>query len=109
MTKKPQNTPEEIRDALEHRDVVMNVQAVLATTPGRVLFKYLFKSFDVAQAPISGLDGDMLHDHLGFLRSGTSIFKLACEANAETAASLLAEIEKERYAKIYADFNIGQG
>jgi len=41
------------------------------------------------------------------LRAGNSIFKLASEANPVAAATLLAEIEKERYAQIYQDANIG--
>lgn len=109
MAKRAEKSPEDIKEAIEHRDVVLNVRSVLATTPGKILFKYLFKSFDVGQPPFQGFEGAMLHDHLGFLRSGNSIFKLACEANAETAAGLLAEIEKDRYETLCKDADIGQG
>jgi hypothetical protein len=47
-------------------------------------------------------------DKLGFLRAGNSIFKLVAEANAQAAADILAQNEKDRYAKLYAEAQIGQ-
>lgn len=102
-----QLTPEEVKEAIEHRDVLLAIRAVLATASGKVLFKYLIKSFDVNELPEIGLEGSILMDRLGFLRAGNSIFKLLAEADAGIAGNLLAEIEKERYAQIYADSKIG--
>ncbi len=99
---------EELAERLEHRDVLLNIQAILSTEPGRGFFKYLFKNFEVGEMPQIGLEGPFLMDRLGFLRAGNSIFKLAAEANAEIAAGLLAQNEKERYAKIYASSSNGQ-
>lgn len=100
-------TEEEIKAATEHRDMLLDVRAVLATSSGKNLFKYLFKHFEVAALPEDGLDTDLLHERIGILKAGNSIFKLACEANFEIAAELLAKLEKERYDAIYAE--IGQG
>jgi hypothetical protein len=100
-------TEEEIKEAIEHRDVLLAIRAVLATVSGRVLFKYLFKHFGVTELPQIGLDERILSENLGFLRAGNSIFKLVAEANAEVAGELLATIEKDRYAQAYADAKIG--
>lgn len=100
-------TPEEIREAAEHHDVVMALRAVIETKPGRDVIKYLLKSFDVGEVVDLGLEGNLLHDRLGMMRAGNSIFKISCEANAEKTAYLLAEIEKERYDQIYKEAQIG--
>ncbi len=100
---------QEIKLALEHRDMLLDVRAVLGTTSGRNLFKYLFKHFDVAALPEDGLENDLLRERIGVLKAGSAIFKLACEANFEIAAELLAKLEKERYDAIYEDAQIGQG
>jgi hypothetical protein len=99
-------TEEERQEAIEHRDVLLHIRAVLATKSGTELFKYLFKHFEVSQLPELGLEGNFLHDKLGFLRAGNSIFKLVAEANAQIAANLLAENEKERYAELYKQAEI---
>ncbi len=80
----------------------------MTTVHGKNVFKYLFKHFEVAELPEQGLEGSFLSERLGILRAGNSIFKLVAEANAEIAATLLAQNEKDRYAKIYADAQIGQ-
>jgi hypothetical protein len=98
---------EDIKERLEHRDALLNIRSVLSTKEGRGFFKYLFNQFQVTQLPAIGLEGNELMECLGFLRAGNSIFKLASEANPVAAATLLAEIEKERYAQIYQDANIG--
>lgn len=107
MSKQDLNA-EDIKIAIEHRDVLMDIRAILATTSGRNFFKYLFKNFEVTNLPELGLEGIFLHDKMGFLRAGNSIFKLVCEANAEMAASILAQNEKDRYAELYAESKIGQ-
>lgn len=90
-------TQQEIADAIEHRDMLLALRAILSKKEGKDFIKYLFKSFDVGQPPPEGLEGSLLHDRLGFLRAGNSIFKIAAEADNEIAGLLLAQIEKERY------------
>ncbi len=102
-------TEEELREALEHRNVVQDVQAVLLSSSGKNLFKYLFREFAVGDVPPDGMEGNLLHGYLGHLRAGNSIFKLASEANADVAGHLLAQIEKERYAKILSSVEVKQG
>lgn len=92
----------ERREALEHRDVLLSFKIILATEHGRRIVKYLFKSLQVNELPAKGLDGMELHDTLGYLRSGREVFKLVAEADADVAAKLLAEIEKENYAELLA-------
>lgn len=99
----PQITKEEFRERAEHRDAILDIRAMLNSESGRRFFKYLFKNFDVGSLPERGMDGEILHEYLGFLRAGNSIFKLASEANVEIAAQLLAKIEKERYADLYPE------
>ncbi len=103
----PVISKEEIQERIEHRDVLMHIRAILTTGSGLSFFKYLFKNFDVAELPESGLEGNLLYERIGVLRAGNAIFKLVSEANAEIAANLLAQNEKERYAKLYADAQIG--
>lgn len=96
-------TEEEIKEAIEHRDAILDIRAILATSSGRNFIKYLFKHLEVNELPQLGLDGPLLMDKLGFLRAGNAIFKLIAEANAQVAAELLAINEKERHAEIYSD------
>lgn len=103
MLKSQEQIDAEIKERLEHRDVLLNIQAMLGTKPGREFVKYLFKSFEVGEMPMIGLSGDMLMDRLGFLRAGNSIFKIVAEANSEMAGTLLGQIEKEKYAQIQYD------
>ncbi len=101
-------TQEEVSEAIKHRDVILHIRAILATTSGREFCKYLFDSFEVGELPDIGLPNDFLRDRLGFLRAGASIFKLIAEANSELAGTMLAEVEKKRYAALYKDAEIGQ-
>lgn len=94
-------SPEEHKEAAEHRDAILCVRAVLATSEGKSFFKYLLKCFDVGEMPPQGLEGMFLHDLLGFRRAGTAIFKLASEADAAIAGALLAEVEKERHVELH--------
>lgn len=96
-------TPEEIQERIEHRDALLAIREISATKRGKDLLRYLIKNFDVGQFPDLGLDGALLHDRLGFLRAGNSIFKLISEANAVVAGELLAQVEKERSEKLYAE------
>jgi hypothetical protein len=96
-------SPEEMREALEHRDVVNALQAIMKSEVGRKLVKYMFKSFDVGIVPEFGLEGNMLHDRIGFLRAGQSFFQIACEAEPMVAGEMLAALEKERYHERYIE------
>ena len=91
---------EEIKEAIEHRDILLAIRSMLGTPSGRAFFKYLFKHFQVGELPEMGLDGTMLADTLGFLRAGNSVFKLVAEADAEMAGKFLAENEKEKYDRL---------
>jgi hypothetical protein len=97
---------EERAEALEHRDALLDIRAMLAQDHGRKFFKYLFKHLEVGQLPPLGLDGSLLNDKLGSLRAGRAIFEIVSEADAETAAKLLAEIEKEKYEKLVSAFKV---
>lgn len=101
-------TDDERKEALAHRDVLLDIRAVLTTSPGMRFIKYLFREFEVGQLPPLGIEGSLLMDKLGSLRAGSALFVLVAEANAELAAKLLAEIEKEKYVQIYKDID-GQG
>ena len=91
------NLERERRAELEHRDVLLAIAALLKTKEGRSFFQYLFKSLDVGVVPEQGLSGEQLHDYLGFLRAGNSIYKLTCEADFEEAARIMSKIEREKY------------
>lgn len=104
----PVLSQEEISERIEHRDALLHIRAILATDSGRQFFKYLFKQFEVTELPELGLEGNLHYEKLGFLRAGNSIFKLVAEADAHAAANLLAQNEKDRYVKLYAEAQIGQ-
>lgn len=92
---------QEIKEAIEHRDVLLDIRAILATSSGKNFFKYLFKHLEVNELPPLGLEGSFLMDKLGFLRAGNSIFKLVAEADPAIAGALLAQNEKDRYVELY--------
>jgi len=88
------------REYLEHRDVLLSIGVILKTNEGQQFFKYLFKTLDVTCTPTDGMEGAFLHEYLGHLKAGNSIYKLACEADPEISAKLLAKLERERYERI---------
>lgn len=100
---------QERRETLEHRDVLLAIAVILKSREGIQLFNYLFKNFEVTTMPDRGMEGNNLHEYLGFLRAGNSIYKLACEADSEMAASILAKLERDRYAERYEQFRIEHG
>lgn len=100
---------QERKESIEHRDVLLSIGAIINTDEGAKLFKYLFKNLDVTVLPPKEMDGKELYEYLGFLRAGNSIYKLACEAASETAASLIAKIERERYEDKYEQYRIENG
>lgn len=97
---------EERREQLEHRDVLLAIGVLLKLKEGQQLFKYLFKNLEITTAPVQGMEGNELHEYLGFLRAGNSIYKLVCEADADIAASILSKLERERYEHIYEQHRI---
>lgn len=99
----------ERQEHLQHQDTLLALNVLLKTKEGKQLFKYLFKNLEVGQFPEQGTDGMFLHDRLGFLRAGNSIYKLVSEADAEIAASLLANIERERYEDMVEEYRIQNG
>jgi hypothetical protein len=92
---------EELREAIEHRDALMDIRAILSTASGKRFFKYLIKNLEVGELPPLGIEGTLLSDKLGFLRAGNAVFKLTCEADFTVAATLLAEVEKEKYERLH--------
>ena len=89
----------ELKEQAEHQAVLLNIQAVVATKPGKDFIKYLLQSFEVGEMPPIGLSGEFLHERLGFYRAGNSIFKIIAEASPEFAGAILAQIEKEKNAQ----------
>ena len=100
---------QERKEAVEHRDVLLSIASIINTDEGRKLFRYLFKTLDVTELPTVGMEGNALYEYLGFLRAGNSIFKLACQASSDTAASIIAKIERERYDDLYHESRIKNG
>jgi hypothetical protein len=97
------------QEMLEHRDILLAINVILKQKEGLQLFEYLFKHLDVTMVPERGLQENDLHEYLGFLRAGNSIYKLACEADSEIAASIIAKMERKRYADIYEQYRIENG
>lgn len=93
-------------EALEHRDVLLAIGAIIKTKEGTQLFKYLFKSLEVTCVPEPHLEGKTLYEYMGHLRAGNSIYKLVCEADAEIASQILSKLERERYEQIYEQHRI---
>lgn len=97
------------QEALEHQNVLMAIRGLLKQQEGLTLFKYLFKNLDVTKLPERGMTGEDLQDYLGFLRAGNSIYKLACEADADIAASMLSDLERKRYEHKHHIYRIENG
>lgn len=96
----PDTSKEDQRAAIEHRNVLLDIRAMLSTNSGRKFFKHLFKEFGVGELPAQGLTQELLLEGLGFFRAGNSIFALVSQADHVVAAQLLAENEKEKYEAI---------
>lgn len=92
---------QDLKDRLEHREVLQAIDAISRTGPGMTFLTYLFKSFDVGTIPPIGVDGTFLHRELGRLDAGNSIFKIVSEANEMIAAGILAKIQKDRNDAYY--------
>lgn len=88
---------EQNKEYIEHQKVIEDIRVLLNTKAGKNFIRYLYKSFNVGELPEYGLKDLMLHEVLGFLRAGNSVFKIVSEANAEESGLILASVEKERY------------
>lgn len=88
---------EKFKEAAEYQKVLLAINTLLQMEEGRTFFSYIFKNLDVGCVPEMGVEGNSLHDHLGFLRAGNSIYKLACQADFKIAGYLLAKMEKEKH------------
>lgn len=108
MMDHPVLSEEEIKERIEHRDALLDIRAILATSSGKRFFKYLFKSFEVGQLPPLGMTGDLLMDKIGSLRAGEAFFQIVAEADSEAAGFLLAQIKKEEYEQLYAEVQNGR-
>lgn len=102
-----EQTQEDTREAIEHRDVLLAVRAILTTESGRNFFKYMFKHYSPMDLPDVGLEGPLMFEQLGVTRAGQGIFKLVAEASPDQAAQILASVEKERYDRLYREAKIG--
>ena len=80
------------KEAIEQRDAQLNLKAILATDPGRNFIKFLLVNFDVGELPEQGIEGVELHETIGFLRAGQSIFQIVSQANRKIAGEILANI-----------------
>lgn len=97
------------QEALEHRDTLLAINSILREPHGEKFFKYLFKNLEVGNLPDQGLEDNRLHESLGFLRAGNSIYKLVCESDPEIAGNILSKIERERYERIAERSRIENG
>jgi hypothetical protein len=95
-------TQEEVSERIEHRDVLLDIRAIIKTSHGRRFFKYLVKNYSPIDPPPEGVEGVFLHEKLGMLRAFNELFKLMTEADSEVAAQLLTENIKESYAKLFS-------
>lgn len=88
---------QEHKERVEHQNTLLALGSILKTKEGQQIVKYLFKNFEVGNLPDRSFEGNILHEYLGFLRAGNSIFKLVSEADFEVSSQILAKIERERY------------
>lgn len=100
MTQAEFEEQQAIKERAEHHAVLQSLQAILATREGKHFMKYLLKAFDVTEPPPIGMQGELLHAHLGLNRAGNSVFKLVCQANPDIAGQIIAQVEKEKYEQI---------
>lgn len=98
----------ELQEHREHKEVLIAIAHILKTKEGLQLFTYLFKNLDVTMLPDRGMQANDLQEYLGFLRAGNSIYKLACEADSETSASIIAKLERKRYEDTYEQYRLEQ-
>jgi len=103
MDRNEQIQMEEFKELKRHQEILLDIQSVLATKPGRNLMRFLFERFGVGDLPEIGISDEYLKDRLGFLRAGQLIFKIVAEAHPETAGSILAQIERDRHVQAHLE------
>ena len=87
---------EELKDLMEHSQVLKDIVVLLTTPSGERFIKYLFKHFEVTELPPIGFTGELMYDKLGSLRPGRLLFKLISQADPANAGRLLAMVEREK-------------
>lgn len=87
----------ERKEQQEYQDCILNIRAVLVTKTGKEFIKYLFKNLEVGDLPEFGMKDQILFEKLGFLRAGKSIYDLIAAADVDSAASILAQVTKEKH------------
>lgn len=92
------NLDEEVLERARHQDALLEINKILSTSSGQKFMKYLLQDLDYGEFPEIGLPENILHDRIGFLRAGQSVFKMIAQANPGIAGTLVGQIEKERYA-----------
>lgn len=107
--KPPTLTQEEVSEAIEHRDALLDVRAVLKTVAGRRFFKYVVKHYSPIELPPMGLEGAILHEGIGQQRACLEFFNLISEADPISAAQILADNIKDKYDKLAQQNNDEQG
>lgn len=103
MDRNEQIRMEEFKELKRRQEILLDIQSVLATKPGRNLMRFLFEEFGVGQLPEIGISDEYLRDRLGFLRAGQLIFNVVAEAHPETAGNILAQIEREKHVQAHLE------
>lgn len=93
----------QLQEDAQHRDVLLNIQAVLATKSGMSFVKHLFEVLRVGQLPQEGLLEIFLREEVGTLRAGRLVYELVSQANPEVAGAILGKIEKDKYVQANYD------
>lgn len=99
-------TPEEQKERTQHRDALMDIQAILKTAAGFRFFEYLAREYDPMFLPPQFLEGPLLYEGLGYRRASVELFKLISEADPAAAGAILAKTMKERYNELLAQQQI---
>lgn len=89
----------ERREQSEQQAVLIAIASLIKTSDGKKIFKYLFKSLDVTGLPDLEMKDNKLHEYLGFLRAGQSIYNLTCAADPDAAALILSKLEREKHER----------
>jgi hypothetical protein len=88
---------EEDKQAQEDKAALSALSVLIKNPDARIVIKYILKSLEVGTLPPQGLSGEILHDYLGFLRAGKSIWEMVSQADHVVAGLILAEIQKEKH------------
>jgi len=105
MTKEEQD--QAAREAYEERMTLEAVGKILDTPEGKRFMYYLFTSLAVTELPAKGLSGEDLHETLGFLRAGHSVFNFVSLIRPQVAAELVARMQKGKREQVL--FEDGKG